>query len=87
MSYAPGGIAGHERDRQVGDDGFEQGLLLEQGLGKFLSVADVPQEFDRAIGYAVGIANQSRGRADPDKAAVLAQIALFQIDELNLAVP
>src|SRR6266403_586324 len=54
---------------------------------RFLAGADVAQELDRVLGLAVAFANQRRRYPNPVEAPVLADVALFKIDGLDLAAP
>ncbi len=52
-----------------------------------LAGADIAHELDRVLGRGVAFAHQRRGRAHPEQAAVLADVAFLEIHELNFAVP
>jgi hypothetical protein len=47
VRHPPGDVAGKECERQLGDHGSEQRLVLQQRLRHLLARGYVAQEFDR----------------------------------------
>ena len=83
----PPDVAGNQRNREFGDDGGEQCLVLQQGGCHLLARGNVDQKFDRALRLPATAAYERRGRMNPKRAAVLAQVALLHFQVSNLSAP
>ena len=86
VSDVPRRIAGQQRERQFADHRLEQRLLLEQCRRELLALGNVPQVFDR-VRRAAAFVHERRGGAHPKIAAILAAVALLDVDEWDFTVP
>ena len=87
VRHPSGDIARQQCERQFGNHGREQRLVLQQGRRHLLARGYVAQELDRTHRLRAAGANQRGAHANPQRAAVLANVALLDVQMRDVAAP